>query len=122
MSKKKTFKWLCLAAIGAFAMATCVACGGDDATSKPQFLEGIDTELELGDGMDLSDYIDYVTDGEYVITVSDGKTIEDITRKRYWEPKEPGTYTFTYTVLSGAFKGCQSRSGKTQVLHCQTAC
>ncbi len=105
MSKKKTFKWLCLAAIGAFAMATSVACGGDDATSKPQFLEGIDTELELGDGMDLSDYIDYVTDGEYVITVSDGKTVEDITRKRYWEPKEPGTYTFTYTVLSGAFKG-----------------
>ena len=106
MSKKKAFKWLWLAALGAMTIATGVACGGKDGEGKkPQFLEGIDTELELGDGMDLSDYIDYVTDGEYVITVSDGKTTEDITKKRYWEPSYPGTYTFTYKVLDGEYEG-----------------
>lgn len=106
MSKKRFIKWLSLATIGIVTMATGVACGGDDDDGKkPQFLEGIDTEIELGDGLDLSDYIDYVTDGEYKITVSDGVNTEDISKKRYWEPVEPGKYTITYQVLDGEFKG-----------------
>ncbi len=105
MSKKRIIKWLCLAAVGIMTMATGVACGDKEEASKPQFLEGIDLEIELGDGIDLSDYIDYVTDGEYEITVSDGKASEDITRKRYWQPEEPGKYTITYKVLDGANKG-----------------
>ena len=102
---KKAFKWLCLAAIGVVTLSAGVACGGKEETKKPQFLEGIDMEIELGDGMDLADYIDYVTDGEYEITVSDGKTTENITKKRYWQPLYPGTYTVTYKVFDGEYKG-----------------
>ncbi len=74
----------------------------------PRFLKGIDKEIDLGDGIDVGDYIVYVTDSEYTITVTKEGYSADITKKRYWQPDEPGVYTITYTVEEGEFAGTNS--------------
>ena len=106
MRYNRTMKWLLLLATGALVFAGSAGCNA--SKNKPQFLEGIDTEIELGDSLVLPDYIDYVTDGKYTITVSLGDFSQDITKKRGWQPPEPGVYTITYTVHSGAYKGTNS--------------
>ena len=72
----------------------------------PQFLLGIDKEIEIGDSIVLEEYINYVTDGGYsiVITTSEGYFC-DVTNKKAWAPEVPGTYTITYTVTGGVNEG-----------------
>ena len=102
MDMNKLVKKLSLCLVSASVGAVALACAACSSSLEPQFLEGIDTEIELGDAVVLTDYIDYVTDGKYTITASLGSYSEDITTKRGWRPQEPGTYTITYTVHSGA--------------------
>lgn len=104
---KKTKRLLCLfSLLGTTAAA--VAFSACQPTDGPRFLKGIDKEIELGDGMYVGDYIDYVTDSDYKITVSMGDFSQDITNKRYWQPEEPGVYTVTYQVFKGENKGTNS--------------
>ena len=112
MTKKMRSLLLTLSAMSILSAGVALGgCGGEDqpaATSGPRFLKGIDKEIDLGDGIDVGDYIDYVTDSEYTIIVSKEGFSEDITKKRYWQPDEPGLYTITYTVEDGEFKGTNS--------------
>lgn len=72
----------------------------------PQFLEGALTELTVGDTLVLKDYIEYVTDGKYTITLTNEAGEEsDLTTKKIWKAQEAGTYTITYAVKSGKSKG-----------------
>lgn len=108
----KRMKSLLLTLSAMSVLTAGVALGGcKEKTPEgpgPRFLKGIDKEIDLGDGIDVGDYIDYVTDGEYTITISNGSKVEDITKKRYWQPEEPGVYTVTYTVVGGEFEGTNS--------------
>ncbi len=104
---KKMKRLLCLfSLLGTSAAA--MALGACQPTDGPRFLKGIDKEIELGDGMYVADYIDYVTDSDYKITISMGDYSQDITTKRYWLPELPGVYTVTYQVFKGANKGTNS--------------
>ena len=99
---------LLLASVGVLtATVVCVGCKKVESPG-PQFLKGILKEIELGEGITLSHYIQYATDSGYTITVSKGDYSEDITNKKYWAPDEPGVYTVTYTVEEGEFKGTNS--------------
>ncbi len=108
MKKRIKKALLLLASIGVLsATAACVGCKKVESPG-PQFLKGILKEIELGEGITLSHYIQYATDSGYTITVSKGDYSKDITNKKYWAPDEPGVYTVTYTVEEGEFKGTNS--------------
>ncbi len=109
MNKKAKHWWL--AALSVCAVGTSivgVACGKEQGIG-PQFLKGIQTDIELGDSIVMEHFIEYVTDSEYsiIITGPDGYEY-DATKKTYWSPELPGMYTFTYTVEKGEFKGTNS--------------
>ena len=90
MRKRKIFKAFlfvgCISALTAFCMNT-VACNkeevdnrptiegvsfaGEEVKTGPQFLEGILTELLVNDSIKLEEYIDYVKDSSYTITLTD---------------------------------------------------
>ncbi len=82
--------------------------GGEQESEGPQFLKGIDKEIELGDGLEVDAYIKRVADSAYTVTIRKGEYFIDITKSRYWEPEEPGVYTVTYTVEEGEFAGSNS--------------
>jgi hypothetical protein len=72
----------------------------------PQFLEGALVYVELGNTVVLNEYIEYVSDAEYSIVITDGKDFsEDFTNEIYWIPEIPGKYTIIYTVKGGKSKG-----------------
>ena len=108
MKKRIKKALLLLASVGVLtATVVCVGCKKAESPG-PQFLKGILKEIELGEGITLSHYIQYATDSGYTITISKGDYSKDITNKKYWAPDEPGVYTVTYTVEEGEFKGTNS--------------
>lgn len=107
---KKTKHWLltALAASTLCASALGVACNKEKGPG-PQFLKGIQTDIELGDSIVMEHFIQYVTDSEYSIIITGPNGYEyDATKKTYWAPDDPGKYTFTYTVEEGEFAGTNS--------------
>ena len=86
-----------------------VSFAGEEVKSGPQFLEGILTELLVNDSIKLDEYIEYVKDSSYTITLTDEKgNVTDLTKKTYFKFEKVGTYVLTYTVASGANAGTKS--------------
>ena len=120
MKKNKIFKSVllagCLAAC-ATAGVTFTACnlfkkdGGvsfvEEVEKKgPQFLEGSLADIEVGATVIFSEYIDYVYDADYTITMTDPNgNVQDITDEIYFIAENPGDYVITYTIKSGKSKG-----------------
>lgn len=101
--------WLALLACLTFAcVALGVACGEDKTILA--FNEGYLEEIELGDPIMLDEYIDpKLTDDYTAILVHDETGKErDLKSMVQWTTDEPGTYTLTYTVNSGDYKGTVS--------------
>ena len=72
----------------------------------PQFLEGSLADVYVNDTIVLSEYIEYVTDSSYTITVTDKNGVsQDLTDQVIWYTDTPGDYVITYTVKSGKSKG-----------------
>lgn len=128
MRKRKIFKAFlfagCITALTAFC-ANTVACkekevdnrptiegvsfAGEEVKVGPQFLEGALTDLMVNENVKLDEYIDYVKDGSYTITLTDENgNVTDFTKKTYWKPDKVGTYVLTYTVTSGESVGTAS--------------
>ncbi len=90
-----------------------VACGdsGDGSTTEskggPEFNEGYLTEYVLGEEIMLDEYIDPNTTEEYTLVLTRDETGEERNLKELfqWTMEYPGTYTLTYTVLSGENAG-----------------
>ena len=128
MRKRKIFKAFlfagCISALTAFCVNT-VACNkqevdnrptiegvsfaGEEEKVGPQFLEGVLTEILVNESIKLNEYVEYVTDASYTITLTDeqGNTT-DLTKKTYYKFTEVGTYVMTYTISSGANAGTAS--------------
>ena len=100
---KKMYKAsLALLTVGMCFAATACLDGGDG----PQFLEGAWGTIKIGNTLVLAEYVDYVTEGDYTIEIQgENGYSKDVTRKKAWQPEEPGSYQIVYTVKSGEFKG-----------------
>ena len=107
----------CAAATLSAGMAVA-SCGGstqksdvsfveDEVEKKgPQFLEGALSHIYVNDRIVLDEYVDYVEDVDFTLTMTDENgNVEDITKKRIWYTRESGTYTMTYTIKKGKHKG-----------------
>ena len=119
MKKRKIFKTLLLATCCAICTAgavTMTACNNKDSggisfveeevKTGPQFLEGSLADVTVGDTVVLEEYIEYVTDSDYTIIITDEKGKEwDVTDRLIWKPEVAGKYTITYTVAKGDSKG-----------------
>ena len=115
MLKKKIFSSLLLiCTILALIMAGLTACGSgefipffeEEQKKGPQFLEGALDRVYVDDTVVLSDYIAYDYNEEFKITITDESGAEqDLTREVIWYSEVPGTFTLTYSYLSGWNKG-----------------
>lgn len=117
MKKNNLLKVLALSLCAATCLGvgtTLSACNPDsdiqfveeEKKVGPQFLEGALADVLVFDTIVLSEYIDYVTDSSYTITIKDEKgTVQDLTDQVVWYTDTPGDYVITYTVKSGASKG-----------------
>ena len=77
----------------------------EEKKEGPQFLEGALHTIYVNDRVILAEYVEYV-DEDYTITITDEKgNVEDVTNKRLWYTRTSGTYTITYTVKGGKYKG-----------------
>lgn len=59
----------------------------------------------MGDTVVLDEYIDYVTDGEYTIKAIKGELNSNLSKRKSWEPSEPGEWTIEYKINGGKHKG-----------------
>lgn len=119
MKKRKIFKAMllisCLGVCVASGLAFTGCRGADDngisfveevEKKGPQFLEGSLANVEVGATIVLTEYIEYVTDSQYTVTITDeAGTVTDLTNQIIWVAEQPGVYTITYTVKSGKWKG-----------------
>lgn len=87
-------------------MALGVACSGGDK-KELVFNEGYLEEIILGEPIMLDEYIDpYLTDDYTAILTCDETGEErDLKTLVQWTTDRPGTYTLTYSVKSGSYKG-----------------
>ena len=99
--------WIAFLACISFAcIAFGVACGGSDK-KELMFNEGYLEEIVLGEPIMLDEYIDpYLTDNYTAILTCDETGQErNLKELVQWTADRPGTYTLTYSVKSGAYKG-----------------
>ena len=91
-----------------------IACGTgefiyfvqEEEKSGPQFVEGALDTIYVDDTVVLNDYIEYDYNEDYKITIKSEDGVEqDLTREVIWYSEVPGTFTLTYTILSGWNKG-----------------
>ena len=98
--------WLAILTCLTFAcLAFGVACAEDKTVLA--FNEGYLAEIELGEPIMLDEYIDPSLTDDYTAILTHDETGEerDLKTLVQWTTDEPGTYTLTYTVKSGAYKG-----------------
>lgn len=95
-----------LGCISFVCMALGVACSGGDK-KELVFNEGYLEEIILGEPIMLDEYIDpYLTDDYTAILTCDETGEErDLKTLVQWTTDRPGTYTLTYSVKSGSYKG-----------------
>ena len=121
MRKNKIRKLLLIMACAAATLSAGMAiasCGGstqksdvsfveDEVEKKgPQFLEGALANIHVNERIVLDEYVEYVEDVDFTLTMTDENgNVEDITKKRIWYTRESGTYTMTYTIEKGKYKG-----------------
>ena len=95
-------------------MAGLIACASgefipfveEDQKSGPQFVEGAQDTVYVDDTVVLHNYIEYDYNEEYKITMtSEDGVVQDLTREVIWYSEVPGTFTLTYTYLSGWNQG-----------------
>ncbi len=99
--------WIALLACMSFVcMSLGVACSKED-TTKLAFNEGYLEEIVLGEPIMLDEYVDLnLTDDFTAILTHDETGVErDLKELVQWTTDKPGTYTLTYTVKSGPYKG-----------------
>ncbi len=111
----KILKWLKLsllavaASVTTFAMASCDLFGKKaQEDGFTGFLKGAQTEFEVGMEFNFKEFVDVVSDSDYVITISNDQGFsEDITRSKGEETDDwaLGKYTITYEVIDGENKG-----------------
>lgn len=99
--------WLALLACIAFM---CLALGTACEKNQPVFNKGYLDVIELGDPIMLDEYVDPDTMDDYTLILRSDSTGEEIDLKArgQWTTRYPGTFTLTYTVLSGENKGTVS--------------
>ena len=97
---------LFLACISLVCIVLGVACSGG-AKKELAFNEGYLEEIILGEPIMLDEYIDpYLTDDYSAILTCDETGQErNLKELVQWTTDRPGTYTLTYKVNSGAYKG-----------------
>lgn len=98
--------WLMLVAcITFFGLGLFASCAGSG--TKLAFNEGYLEEVVLGDPIMLDEYIDpSLTDDYTAILTCDETGVErDLKMLGQWTTDKPGTYTLTYKVNSGKYKG-----------------
>ena len=108
---------LSLCATCCFAAGTALtACGGSDGDriyfveeekkKGPQFLAGALADIKVNDTIVLTEYVEYVNNGNYSLTITDEKgNVQDLTNEIVWFAAEAGKYELTYKIHSGAKKG-----------------
>ncbi len=91
----------------ALLASSCALLGGSSATPKLAFNEGYLEEVMLGEPIMLDEYIDLSLTDDYTAILTCDETGEDRDLKMLgqWTTDLPGTYTLTYTVNSGDYKG-----------------
>ncbi|MBQ8230125.1 MAG: hypothetical protein IJZ32_05475 [Clostridia bacterium] len=102
--------WIALLACMSFVcMSLGVACSKEDKT-KLAFNEGYLEEIVLGEPIMLDEYIDPNLTNDYtaILTCDETGQERDLKELVQWTTDKPGTYTLTYTVNSGAYKGTVS--------------
>ena len=99
-----------LLALLTFMTFVCLALGAACEKNKPVFNEGYLDVIELGDPIMLDEYVDPDTMDDYTLILRSDATGEEIDLKSrgQWTTRYPGTFTLTYTVLSGKNKGTVS--------------
>lgn len=95
-----------LACISFVCMAFGAACSGGDST-KLAFNEGYLEEIVLGEPIMLDEYIDPSLTDDYTAILTCDETGQERNLKELvqWTTDKPGTYTLTYKVKSGPYKG-----------------
>lgn len=99
--------WVALLACLSFvclAFATSCSFGGG---TKLAFNEGYLEEIILGEPIMLDEYIDPSLTDDYtaILTCDETGQERDLKERVQWTTDRPGTYTLTYTVNSGEYKG-----------------
>lgn len=104
MKKSKWIQGLLLGVIG-FVTLGVTACGSDDGFTG--FTPGIATQIKRGELVFFEEFIDYVDDSTYTVTLSGGAIDGelDVTTDKRWPAEYPGEYTITYTIHDGEHKG-----------------
>ena len=108
---------LSLCAAFCFAAGTALTACGDNGGDRiyfveeekkkgPQFLEGALADIKVNDTVVLTEYVEYVSNAKYSLTMTDEKgNVQDLTNEIVWFVNEAGKYELTYTINSGAKKG-----------------
>ena len=99
--------WIALLACLTFACLMLGVGCGSEAANKLAFNEMYLEEIELGDPIMLDEYIDPSLTDDYSAILTNDETGEerDLKTMGQWTTDVPGTYTLTYTVHSGDYKG-----------------
>ncbi len=102
--KKFLVALLATLSIGCMALGAS-ACSFDK--TKLAFNEEYLQEIVLGDPITLDEYIDPMLTNDYtaILTCDETGQERDLKELVQWTTDKPGTYTLTYTVNSGAYKG-----------------
>lgn len=85
----------------------CIAFATSCDKTKLAFNEGYLEEVVLGDPIMLDEYIDLSLTDDYtaILTCDETGQERDLKELVQWTTDKPGTYTLTYTVKSGEYKG-----------------
>ena len=99
--------WIALLACLSFVcMALGAGCSSGGKT-KLAFNKGYLEEIILGEPIMLDEYIDPSLTDDYtaILTCDETGQERDLKELVQWTTDRPGTYTLTYTVKSGSYKG-----------------
>ena len=87
----------------------CIAFATSCDKTELAFNEGYLEEVVLGEPIMLDEYIDPALTDDYtaILTCDETGQERDLKELVQWTTDKPGTYTLTYTVKSGKYKGIE---------------